>query len=300
METSPTSEKAERSAMSKAVFLHYTQEELNRNFDQRSWVSNALEVIARYPVLSRATRERFAHRAGIAYGKHPDEVLDVFPTARPGGPVQVFVHGGAWRNFTKDDYSFPADAWVPAGVNTVILNFSKLPAERLPTVVDQVRRGIEWVRANAAGFGGDPARLYVSAQSSGAHLAATALQQGASSFVKAATLVSGPYFLEPVLLSHRAEYVKLEPQEVAQLSPGLHADRMACPVLLACAQHDTDEFRRQTREFAAALKRAGRLTELIDCPNVNHFELMERFKDPQHELVRAIFELMRKDGRWLA
>ena len=130
-------------------------------------------------MLSRATRERFAHRAGVRYGAHADEVLDIFP-ATPGGPIQVFVHGGAWKNFTKDDYSFPADAYVPAGINTVILNFSKLPAERLPTAVDQVRRGIEWVRANAASFGGDPSRLYVSAQSSGAHLAASALEKGAS------------------------------------------------------------------------------------------------------------------------
>jgi arylformamidase len=279
--------------MAKPVFLHYTQEELNRNFDQRTWVANALEVIGRYPVLSKATRERFPHRAGVRYGAHPDEVLDLFP-ASPGGPLQVFVHGGAWKNFTKDDYSFAADAWVPAGVNTVILNFSKLPAERLPVVVDQVRRGLDWVRENANSFGADASHLYVSAQSSGAHLAATALGKGASTFVKAATLVSGPYFLEPVLLSHRSDYVKLEKQEVLDLSPGLHPERIQCPVLMACAQYDTDEFRRQTREFAAGLRKAGRLTKLIDCPNVNHFELMECFRDPRHELMKAVFEQMGK------
>ena len=285
-------------AAAKTVFLHYTQEELNRNFDQRTWAKNALEVIARYPVLSKATRERLEHRAGVAYGRHPDEVLDIFPAAQPGGPVQVFVHGGAWKNFTKDDYSFPAEVFVPAGVSTVVLNFSKLPAERLPTVVDQVRRGFEWVRANAASFGADPSRVYVSAQSSGAHLSAAALGKGASAFVKAATLVSGPYYLEPVMLSPRSDYVKLQGDEVNDLSPGLHPERIRCPVLMAYGEHDTDEFRRQTREFAAGLARTGRLTKLIDCPNVNHFELMERFGDPRHELTRAILELMGKGQPW--
>jgi hypothetical protein len=38
----------------------------------------------------------------------------------------------------------------------VVLNFSKLPRERLPTVVDQVCSGIEWVHANISSFGGDP------------------------------------------------------------------------------------------------------------------------------------------------
>jgi arylformamidase len=278
--------------MTQKVFLHYTQDELNRNFDQRAWVANALEVIGRYPQLSAATRQRLPHRSGIRYGTHPDEVLDFFPAARARGPIQVFVHGGAWKNFTKDDYSFPADTYVPAGVNTVILNFSKLPAERLPTVVDQVRRGIAWAHEHAASLGADPEKLYVSAQSSGAHLAATAMQQGRIGFVKALTLVSGPYFLEPVVLSQRAEYVKLSPGEVIELSPGLHPERLACPVQLLYAEHDTDEFQRQTLEFAKGLDRAGRLTALTRCTGVNHFELMEAFKDPAHELVRAILQQM--------
>ena len=280
------------SAAAKTVFMHYTQEELNRNFDQRTWAKNALEVIARYPVLSKATRERLAHRAGVRYGAHPDEVLDIFPAAKPGGPVQVFVHGGAWKNFTKEDYSFPADSFVPAGINTFILNFSKLPGERLPTVVDQVLRGITWVYKNAASFGADPERLYVSAQSSGAQLAAAAMQKGTVHFVKATTLVSGPYYLEPVVLSHRADYVKLDKNEVLELSPGLHPAKLLCPVQLLFAENDTDEFQRQTKEFARGLGEAGRLTGLIRCEKLNHFELMEAFKDPNHELVKSILSQM--------
>lgn len=277
---------------SKKVFLHYSQEELNRNFDQRAWVKNALEVIARYPVLSKATRERFAHRANVRYGEHPDEVLDVFPAAEGSGHVQVFVHGGAWKNFTKDDYSFVANCYLPARVHTVVLNFSKLPSQRLPTVVDQVRRGVLWVRDNSPSFGGDPNRVYISSQSSGSHLAATALQTGHLEFVRAAALVSGPYYLEPVVLSHRADYVKLEAHEVKALSPGLHAERMPCPVTLAYAQEDTDEFQRQTQQFARALERAGRLQRLMRCAGLNHFELMEKFADPHHELVQAVFGQM--------
>jgi arylformamidase len=79
---------------------------------------------------------------------------------------------------------------------------------------------------------------------------------------------------------------------VQELSPGLHADRIGCPVIVAYAEHDTDEFQRQSREFAAALDRAGRLSKLMRVPGVNHFELMECFTDTAHPLVRAIFEQM--------
>jgi arylformamidase len=273
------------------IFLHYTQEELNRNFDQRTWAKNALELIARLPQLAQATRERFAHRTE-RYGVHADEVLDIFPAPGGSGLVQVFVHGGAWKNFSKDDYSFVADGFVPAGVHTVVLNFSKLPTQRLPAVVDQVARGIAWVRDHAADFGGDPAQIHVSSQSSGSHLAACALQTGRLGFVRAAALVSGPYYLEPVVLSHRAEYVKLEAHEVKALSPGLHAERIPCPVLMAYAENDTDEFRRQTQAFAGELERTGKLQKLLLCPGVNHFELMEKYADPAHALVRGILAQM--------
>jgi arylformamidase len=184
--------------MSETVFLHYTQRELDRNFDQRGWVSNALEVIQRYAERSARTRARLEHRANVLYGSAPDEVLDIFPAAPSAGHVQVFVHGGAWKNFTKDDYSFPADAFVPAGVHTVVVNFTNLPSIRLPEMVDQVRRSLEWIYRNARSFGGDPDKLYLSAQSSGAHLSAAALQTDwacrglPADFVKAATLSGRP------------------------------------------------------------------------------------------------------------
>src|SRR3954470_84781 len=275
--------------MTDKVYLHYTQAELDRNFDQRNWVKNALEIIGRYPELSKATRARLKHYSA-AYGSGPDETLDIFPAAKSPAPVQVFVHGGAWKNFTKDDYSFPADAYVPAGIHTVVLNFSNVPAVRLPEMADQVRRGIEWVYRNAASFGGDPERFYLSAHSSGAHLAALALQK--DKYVKAATLVSGPYYLEPVVLSARSSYVKLSPEEVLEMSPGLHAERMTCPVIVGYAESDTDEFRRQSEEFAASLEKAGRLQRVIRFPGVNHFELMEKYGDPDHPLVQAVFEQM--------
>lgn len=177
-------------------------------------VRNAEEVIARYAARSAATRARFA-RANVPYGPGPDEVLDIFPAGRAPGPVQIFVHGGAWKNFTKDEYSFPAEAFVPAGIHTVIVNFDNLPKVRLPDMVDKVQRAIIWVYRHADRFGGDPARIFLSAQSSGAHLSANALGSDWKAhglpldIVKAATLVSGPYFLEPVLLSARSSYVKL-------------------------------------------------------------------------------------------
>ncbi len=276
------------------VFLHYTKAELDRNFDQRGWIPNAVEIIARHIERSRRTREKLTFISDLRYGPHPDELLDYFPAAQNNAPVHIFVHGGAWKNFTKNDYSFPAESYVAAGFHTAILNFSKLPTVRLPEMVDQVRRGVAWVYKNAAQYGGDPHRLSMSAHSSGAHLTANALITDWAAFgcppdiVKAAACVSGPYDLEPVMLSARSSYVELNKTEVAALSVHRHTDRIPCPVAIAYTDGDTDEFQRQSREFASALERSGRLAACTRFSGRNHFEIMEEFGEPRGELIQYI------------
>src|SRR5688572_16663509 len=61
------------------VFLHYTKAELDRNFDQRGWIPNAVEIIARHIERSRRTREKLTFISDLRYGPHPDELLDYFP-----------------------------------------------------------------------------------------------------------------------------------------------------------------------------------------------------------------------------
>ena len=57
------------------VFLHYTQQELDRNYDQRSWCPSASEHIAQYAIKSEHARSLYRFST-IAYGSDPDEVFD--------------------------------------------------------------------------------------------------------------------------------------------------------------------------------------------------------------------------------
>jgi arylformamidase len=282
--------------MNERVFLHYTQAELDRNYDQRGWIENAEEIIARYVSRSAQTRRSLAHRHDISYGPDVDERLDVFPATAGGAPTLIFIHGGAWRNFTKNDYSFVADALVPGGVHVVVVNFSKIPKVRLPDAVTQVRRAIVWVSHHAAEFGGTAERLYVCGHSSGAHMAAMATLTDWAAFglsadtIKGATCISGSYDLKPVLLSARSAYIKLDRREEMEFSPARHAARVGCSLLLAHAGHDTDEFQRHSRDFAAALRASNRLYDLIQLPNVNHFEIIELLAEPQNMLLHRVLQ----------
>jgi len=280
--------------MTQTVFLHYTQEELDRNFDQRAWAKNSEAVIARYAPRSAAVRARLAHQERIPYGRSPDEFLDFFPADRQGAPIQLFVHGGRWVNFVSADYSFVAEPLVEAGIHSAVMNFSKLPAVRLPAMVEQVCRALSWIHAHAASLGADPGRIYLAGHSSGAHMAALAAAtdwaaQGLpAGLVRGATLVSGPYDMDAVMASARSAYVKLDPAEKDLMSPLRQAGRIRCPVIVAYADGDTDEFRRQSQAFAEALARSGTLAGTICVAGRNHFEIMETLGDRDGEIVRAM------------
>lgn len=295
--------------MSGSVFLHYTQAELDRAYDQRAWAANAEPVIASYATLSKQVKARYKF-VTERYGASDDETLDVYPplmaagpaasaagNGKPGSPIHVFVHGGGWRQLTKDESAFAAPTFVENGVAFVALNFAVIPKARLPEMVEQTRRAVVWLARNAWRFGGDPGRMYLSGHSSGGHMAACLLTTdwraygiGEAPF-KAGICASGMYDLAPVLLSARSSYVKLDKAEEDALSPIRHLDRVTCPIAVAYGDAESPEFQRQARDFAATLKAKVRhRAQLVECKGMNHFEVPLALAEPDGVLAMVALE----------
>src|ERR1700726_3903857 len=101
------------------------------------------------------------------------------------------------------------------------------------------------------------------------------------------------YDLEPVRLSHRSTYVKFTDESEQELSAQRHLDRLACPLIVGYGTCETPEFQRQARDFAAAVKAAGKPVQLLVGEGYNHFEMLETLANPYGLLGRAALELMR-------
>ena len=282
------------------VFMDYDQMELDAAYDQSAYAPLGYQITARRASNSEETRRRLGPPRRESYGPSDIEKLDIFTTKAPNAPVLVFVHGGAWLSGVSSGFHFAAENFVTAGAHYVALDFIAIEAAGgdLGKMAEQVRRGIAWVHKNARSFGGDPNRIYLAGQSSGSHLAGVALVTNWSEFgapadiVKGATLLSGMYEMKPVRLSRRSSYVKFTDAMEAAMSTQRHLSRINVPVTLIIGTNETPEFQRQSRDFHAALKAAGKQAELIVAPNHNHYELQETLANPYGWAGRAALAMM--------
>lgn len=284
------------------VWLDMDQQELDDAYDQSKYSPNIAQVLKRYATNSEETRKQLGAPKRFAYGPTAIEGLDVFTTKRANAPVNVFVHGGAWARGAAKDYAFPAELFVNAGAHFVALDFIGVneAGGSLMPMAEQVRRGIAWVAKNAAQFGGDANRIYVSGHSSGGHLGGVALVTDwqkdfgvPADVVKGALLISGMYDLKPPRLSARSKYVKFTDEMEDALSTQRHLARINCPVTLLHGTLETPEFQRQSRDFAAAMKAAGKQATLHVVDGYNHFEMMETLASPYGAAGRAVLDQMK-------
>jgi arylformamidase len=154
------------------VFLDYDQIELDAAYDQSAYAPLAAQIQARRASNSEETRRRLGQPRRESYGPSDVEKLDIFRTTRPNAPVFVFIHGGAWLGGEAKGYHFAAENFVTAGAHYVAVDFIAVEAAHgdIRVMAEQVKRAVAWVYKNAASFGGDPNRIYLCGQSSGAHL----------------------------------------------------------------------------------------------------------------------------------
>ena len=283
------------------VWLDLDQAELDDAYDQSVYAPNGRQISARNASNSELARQRLGPPRRVAYGPTEIEKLDIYIARRANAPINVFLHGGAWRGGNARDFGYAAEMFVGAGAHFVVPDFVKVQdaGGSLFAMVEQVRRAVAWTYRNAARFGGDANRLYVSGRSSGAHLGGVvAITDWKKEFglqadtVKGYTLSSGMYDLRAPRLSKRGNYVKFTDEMEQALSTQRHLDRIVAPIVLVYGSLETPEFKRHTREFAEALKSAGKQVKLVYAEGYNHYEIAETIANPYGFVGRAILEQM--------
>jgi arylformamidase len=283
------------------VWLDMDQQELDEAYDQRVYAPNQPNITERREWNSETVRAILGEPMKLSYGSAETEKIEVYKTNRPNAPVNIYVHGGAWRGGRAAQNAYMAENFVKAGAHWAAVDFYNVGETNgdIFPMLDQVKRAVAWVYRNAASFGADRERIYLCGHSSGAHLGGCVLitdwaKEGLPpDIIKAALLGSGMYDLKAVRLSQRSSYVKFTDRMEHELSTQRHLARIRTPLTLTYGSLETPEFQRQTREFHAALTAAGKPAKLIVGKGYNHYETQETMASPYGFMGRAALEMMK-------
>jgi arylformamidase len=283
------------------VWMSLDQQDLDEAYDQSVYAFNQRFVQQRRDERNELMAKILGKPERVAYGSAEIEKVDIYKTKRANAPVMIFLHGGAWRGGTSAQGAYHAEPFVKAGAHFINVEFNNVLETKgdLAPMVDQCRRAVAWVHKNAASFGGDPNALFLSGFSSGGHLGGCVVITDWDKFgvprdvLKGAVLGSGMYDLKPVRMSARSSYVKFTDEMEQALSAMRHLDKVDTPLVLTTGLLETPEFQRQSRDFAAALTKAGKPVKLIAAKGHNHFEMGESLSNPYGIMGRAALEMMK-------
>jgi len=104
--------------------------------------------------------------------------------------------------------------------------------------------------------------------------------------------MSGMYELKPVAIPAHRNYVKFTDAIEDSMSAIRHIDQLHAPIMVTYGTFETPDFQRQSREFAAAVKAAGKPVQLIEAPNYAHLEMCESLGNPYGVNGRAALAMM--------
>ena len=275
-------------------------EELDRQYNARGTVADVEPFLRDYRDSSAPMYERLPCVRDVRYGPHAQETLDLFPVpGQAAAPLFVFIHGGYWRALAKEDSVFMAETFTRRGIAVAAINYALAPTVGLGEIVAQCRRGLAWLVQHGGGHGVDVRRIVLGGSSAGAHLAAMLLAPGWQSAhglppqpVVGAALVSGLFDLAPVQCTRPNQWLQLDAEEARALSPIHHRLPPAgTRLLVAVAESDTAEFKRQSQEYADACLSRDCAVQTLDVPGRNHFDVIMEWMDPAAPLTAATWGL---------
>jgi len=273
-----------------------SDEELDIAYNVRRKAGEQLfgELMVRYRAESDKAVDGLAGSAGVVYDRS-GERLDVWGTGKRPRPVFMFIHGGYWKALSRADSAFMARMLDDQGVATVVPDYTLAPGATLEEIVRQVRAAVAWVYDNGPEHGLDPERIVVGGSSAGGHLTGMTMVGGwqaelglPEDVVKAAMPFSGLFDIRPLTRVYVNEWLGLDAERAATLSPEMLEAERRVPAVIAVAEEDGAGFVEQSRRFQAHW--GG---ELMVVPGRNHFDVELDLGDPKSAVSRKLLGLIR-------
>lgn len=197
-------------------------------------------------------------------------------------PAVIVLHPGAWSSGDKSWVFTPHDMNLASKGYVVFDIQYRFTQETLwPGQMDDCREAIRWVKANAAKYGVDPARIALFGRSSGGHIAlSTAYQARGEHADTAVCAVVGIYppsnfSMVGERVDHRIEALMGGdltdmPERYYDASPLNHISHESPPTLLVHGQKDGLVYAINSEVMRWTLRRSGVPAALLRVPWAHH------------------------------
>lgn len=244
--------------------------------------------------------------------KDPLRSLDVYaPAEGDGHPFLVWIHGGGWRRGDKARMQKKPHALTDAGYVLVSVNYRLVPKVTVRDQAGDIAQAIAFVRNHAKEYGGAADKIVVLGHSAGAHLAALVCTDGSHleknglslAGVKGCVPVDTAAYDLPTQLEgarprqkalYRAAFGK-EADAIRQASPITHvAKNKDIPPFLILHVADRPDSGERSREFAAALKKAGVEAEVVPAEGKTHGTINTELGAPGDKPTAALLAFLQR------
>lgn len=262
---------------------------LDAAYNNSAAVADSAEWLAKWHRRSADLRTMRGARLDVAYGGRERECLDYLPSGAAQAPLFVFIHGGYWQRNAKETFAFVAQGPHARGVDVAILGYTLAPTARLSDIVAEVRQALSFLKDNADQFGFSPGDIFVGGWSAGGHLAAVVCDHPA---VRGALPISGIFDLEPIALSYINDALRLDHNEIENLSPLYHLRAGIAPQCLAVGGEELAELQRQSTAYAEAASRLGLPVKLRMLPHQHHFSILDELAKADGLLTGELLKLV--------
>ncbi len=265
-----------------------------RAYNPRLAVPDAADIFGQWPARSARTRARHPPIADLRYGDHPREVLDLFRASEPRGTV-LFIHGGYWRAFSKDDMSWVADAFLGQGLSVVILNYPLCPDVPLSRIVEATRRAFAHLHREVL-LPPERERIVVTGHSAGGYLAAVHLATDWAELglppepIAGIVPISGVFSLAPLIPTSMNEAIGLNAESAAQLSLDTRPWLSRGGAVFAIGGDETAAFHDQSAAMRAAW--SDLRPAILSVPGRNHFDVIDDLARRNGALNRAVLTIL--------
>lgn len=262
-------------------------------YNPRLLVADAATYAPKWGEWAAAARHAHPPLADLRYGDHPREVMDIFRASNAKGAC-LFIHGGYWRSFSKNEFSWVVEALLKEGITVAVVNYPLCPEVTIADIVTSLRKAVV-AMAKTHLTPEEKAKWIVSGHSAGGYLAAAMSAtnwqaHGLYGQVFCGVVpVSGVFDVRPLIHTSINEQVRLTKDSAEALTLFDQRPHDPIPMVPIYGAQESSEFCRHSLDLAKLWPRSE---AAIGIEERNHFNVIEGIKDPHSILFKTLMRLL--------